>query len=252
MSTPARATESKEAAIAQAVASRVVEEVQKILTEHENARIEQMENLNFNVSNMITALRDMEVMLTKTGSKAAPKASRATGGAKKEAKEKKAGGDPKATVVNARLYASYAMAYDEEFKKQYFDDDADVQEKIAGAKFKNKDGELLLKEQGRWLWDSHWTEPVKTEIRARFTAWKEDQERANAEPQLQEDAANGDAAAEGEATAEPEVETAEVEPEPAPAPKKPAPKAPAPKAAAPKAAAPAKAAVRAPAKAAKA
>jgi hypothetical protein len=248
---------AKEAALAESVSRRVVEEIQPLLAKAEQAHADQQTSTDLLLSSIQTKLNELEMHVTKLGSKGAPKAARATGGAGKGAakgpKAKKEEGDPRAKVQNARLYARLMYAIDAEFRAQYGDDDALA--KLAEQKWKAKEGEDQLKEQGTWLWDNQFTTKQKDEIRASFNKWKQDLQRDNATPQLQEDGAGeaGEAAAEEGETANgdaaPTEAEAEAEPAPAPEPKKPAPKAAAAKAAAAKT--PAKAAAaKAPAKAA--
>ena len=124
----------------------------------------------------------------RTGAAAKKGAAAKAGGAKKPA------GSDASKVTNALLYFRHAMANDLDDSRATHGTDENLGEAEKDAtvskKDRAKDETGYFSAVGAYLWKTVLTDEQKDEVRAQFTAWKEQAARDDAEPQLEEDAAD--------------------------------------------------------------
>ena len=116
------------------------------------------------------------------------------GGAAKAGGAKKPTGSDASKVTNALLYFRHAMANDLDDSRATHGTEENLGEAEKDAtvskKDRTKDESGYFSAVGAYLWKTVLTDEQKNEVRAQFTAWKEQAARDDAEPQLEEDAAD--------------------------------------------------------------
>ena len=113
-------------------------------------------------------------------------------GAKKAVAGKKAAGSETERVTNALLAFRYFMANNINDAQEIYGTEENLiqaeSDTTVGKRDKEKDPAGYWSAVGAALWKTVLTDEQKDEIRTQFTAWKEDNARDDAEPQLDEEA----------------------------------------------------------------
>lgn len=141
----------------------------------------------------LARLTTLEATIDSGGTTAKRAVAKKGAAAKAGGAKKPAGRSDDSRVTNGKLYFRHAMANDLDDSRATYGTDENLAEAEKDATVsktdRSKDEAWYFSVVGAYLWKAVLTDGQKDEVRAQYTAWKEQAARDDAEPQLEEDAA---------------------------------------------------------------